>query len=279
VAGQLRQPLIELEPLAEGNPNLRSDLVVLEPLAEGYRNLRVAFVLIESLQPVEPESHMLSTPFPGFGNNISNPAIPAAADPASSGLPGLAFSVHKIPLFNTNLDEAASGNEIATSLTQYPRWKYELTYDFLEDSSGANSSLKKIMGFFLQCRGRFQTWLFKDPDDYLVTAGQCGTADGVTTQFYFCRTMGGFVEPIGQVDQANTIHVYVNGVLKTPVTDYNIVLPNKIVFVSAPVSGPITADFQFFFICRFLDDEKDYEKFADKLWNLNTCEFRSVIQQ
>jgi hypothetical protein len=293
--GELREPFIELDPLAEGNANLRSDLVtldpltegtpglrgdlvMLDPLTEGYRNLRVAFVLIESLYPVGPEPYMSTIPFPGFGNSISDPSVPAAANPFSSGLPGLAFSVHKIPGFKTNLDESASGNEVATSLMEFPKWKFELTYDYLEDKSGAASSLKKILGFFLSRHGRWDTWLFKDPDDYLVTAGSCGNADGVTTQFYFCRTMGDFVEPVGQVDTANTIHVYVGGVLQSS-SDYTVTLPNKFVFTTAPVSGEVTATCQFFFVCRFLEDEQDYEKFEDKLWSLKTCEFRSIPQQ
>ena len=60
--------------------------------------------------------------------------------------------------------------------------------------------------------------------------------------------------------------------------DYTITLPNSVVFNSAPASGTITADFQFYYACRFVDDSMDFEKFADKLWNLQSVQFKSIIQ-
>lgn len=220
---------------------------------------------------------MSDTPFPGFGNSATNPAVPAAADPFNTPLPGLTIDVKKAPRFRTNISEAASGNETRYAQAEYPRWEFELSYDFLEDRTGAESSLKTILGFFLARRGSFDSWLFKDPDDYLSTGGVCGTADGVTTEFPLCRTLGGFNEVVGQVDTANAIQIYVDDVLIDP-ADYEVVLPNSVVFDSAPAEGVVTATFQFFFACRFMEDQLDFEKFADKLWNLQQVQFRSVIQ-
>jgi uncharacterized protein (TIGR02217 family) len=273
----VRSPLINLDPLAEGTPNLRSNLVMLDPLSEGFRNLRVSLILLESLHPIQPEPHMSTEFFPGFGNNPTNPSLPAGLDPFNTSTPGLSFSVHKKPFFKTNINEAASGKEVRTALMQYPRWDIELTYEFLEDRSGADSSLKTVMGFFLQRLGSWDTFLFKDPDDYLVVGGTCGDADGVTTEFPFCRTLGGFVEQVGQVDTTNTVNVYLDGVLVDP-ADYTVTMPNLIVFNTAPAAAEVTADFQFFFVCRFLEDQQDYEKFVDKLWNLQTCSLRSIIE-
>lgn len=297
---------------------------------------------------------MSELPFPGFGNSPIDPTKPAALDPFNSALPGLSFSVHKKPMFKTNIKEAASGQEVRNALMQYPRWDFELTYEFLEDRSGADSSLKTIMGFFMQMQGAWDTFLFKDPDDYLVTNTTCGIGDGVTTQFPLLRNLGGFYELVGQVDDDNPIVVNVSttdstnipanpgpytitvtnaasfvkdlGVIKdgtTPMTrisggtpatgeyivdeltgiytfsaadntdaveisyqyslasevGYSVVKPNHIVFDSAPAQDVIiSATFQFFFACRFVDDQMDFEKFMDKLWNLQQCNFRSVIQ-
>jgi len=343
-------PLIVQEAMSEGMPTVQVPLITQDVLSEGYPNVQIALLVQESLHPVPPELPMSTIPFPGFGNSASDPAVPAGASPFNTDLPGLAFSVHKRPMFNTNIKEAPSGSEVRNALAQYPRWEFELTYEFLEDRSGADSSLKTIMGFFLARQGSFDSWLFKDPDDYLVTNGYCGTTDGVTTQFPFCRTMGEFHEKVGQVDTVNTITLYLSideagtipatpgpytitvaeaatfvedlGVTKggTPLTrvasapaasqysvnettgvytfsatdesdavvisyryeidplDYTVTLPNLVVFDSAPPTGTLTADFQFYFACRFLEDTLDFEKFYDKLWNLNECSFKSVIQ-
>jgi hypothetical protein len=66
------------------------------------------------------------------------------------------------------------------------------------------------MGFFLSRQGGFDTFLLKDTqnDDYAVVNGTLGEADGVTTQFAFKRTLGGFAEKVGQVDVGATITLY-----------------------------------------------------------------------
>lgn len=345
----LRDSLVTIDPLSEGSPDLQGSLVTLDPLTEGYRNLRITLLVIEALHPVAPEEYMSTTPFPGFGNSVSDPSIPAGADPFNTALPGLTFSVHKKPAFKTRIAEAAGGQEDRNALWEMPRWDFELTYDFLEDRSGADSSLKTIMGFFLSMQGSFDSWLFKDPDDYLVTLGTMGTTDGVTTQFEFRRPLGGFSEIVGQVDTVNTLNVYLTpdepqtipvtpgpytitvdhaadyeadvGVTKgglpltkvtgapaasqyavnettgvytfnatdqgdavvityrylVPPADYTITMPNLVVFDVAPEAGIVSWTGQFYFVCRFIEDAMDFEKFADKLWSLQTCEFRSLV--
>jgi len=282
VAGQLRAPLVTIDPLAEGSAGIRSPLVTVDPLAEGspnlvgsfvevdalaegYRNLRTALVYIESLHPVAPEPYMSTDLFPG---SLGSPA----------SLPGLAFTVKKQPKFSTVKQVATSGVSVRRAQMQYPIWEFELTYEFLEDRTGATSSLKTMMGFFLQRLGGFDTFLYKDPDDYLVTAGPQATTDGVTTQFAFKRTLGGFSEKVGQVDNVAAIHLYLDGVLVSP-SLYTVTMPNLVVFTTAPAAGKaLTADFQFYFACIFQEDQLSFEKFMDKLWQLQTVTFESVPQ-
>lgn len=60
---------------------------------------------------------------------------------------------------------------------------------------------------------------------------------------------------------------------------YTITLPNTLEFMSAPASGTIiTADFSYYFVCHFEKDQMDFEKFANQLWQLQECDFESVIQ-
>lgn len=233
-------------------------------------------------------------------------------------------------------------------MAEYPRWEFNLNYEFLEDRSGAESSLKTIMSFFLARQGSFDTWLFKDPDDYLCINSFCATSDGLTTDFPLCRTMGEFTEKVCQIDTVNTITLYLSvvqastipasgpytrtvthsatfiedlGVIKDGTTamtkvsgspaageysvaagvytfnstdhgdtiaisyryqldpaDYTITLPNLVVFDAALPAGDLSGDFQFYFACRFLEDSMDFEKFYDRLWNLQQCDFKSIIQ-
>lgn len=288
---------------------------------------------------------MADAAFPGFGNSASDPSVPAAANPASSSLPGLSFSVRKKPMFSTRVSTAVSAREVRNAMQDMPVWEFDWEYEFLEDKSGAESSLKMIMGFFLSMRGRATAFLIKDPDDYLAVSGTLGLGDGVTTQYYFRRDMGAFAEIVGQVDTDNDVSVSLDvaeahtsattvtvdhaatflldqGVTVNDVTfvkvagppgpgeysvnigtgqysfhatdtsgdavvsyrygvdpaDYTVTMPNKLVFDSAPPVGVVRASFQFFFVCRFREDDQEYEKFMNQLWSLQSCNFRSIIQ-
>ena len=327
---------------------LRTALVINEPLLEGYSTVRTNLLVLEALIPVAPEPFMSNLAFPGFGNLASDNTKPAASNP-SAALPGLSFSIHKKPEFKTRISEAASGREARLSLTDMPRWQFEIPYEFLEDSSGLKSSLKQLMGFFLAMRGSFDTFLVKDPDDYTAVSGNCGTGNGGTLQFPIRRTMGGmFDEVVGQIDTSNTVaisyglsqtagvpgagpytitvtnsaayietlSVTIAGTALTKVTgapaamqyavaagvytfnaaqasasaviryrytapggDYTVTMPNQLVFGAAVASGTtVYFDGQFYFVCRFLDDTMDFEKFMHQIWSVGAVAFRSVIQ-
>jgi hypothetical protein len=53
-------------------------------------------------------------------------------------------------------------------------------------------------------------------------------------------------------------------------------MPNRIVFGSAPAAGVVSASFEFYFRCIFKEDMADFEKFADKFWELQTIEFETL---
>lgn len=199
--------------------------------------------------------------------------------PALPSLPGLAWSRHKKPTFNTRIASHVSGREVRVPLMSYPLYEFEATYDGLTSSATlfaglGTSSLQNLMGFFLQLQGQFGTFLYTDPDDNTVTGQAIGTGDGTTTSFQMVRTLGGFVEPVGWVTAIS--NVYLNG---TPQSGgaYSLSAPNTLVFVSAPGAGvAITADFSYAFNCRFLDDNMDFEEFMATLWKLDSMKFRSI---
>lgn len=336
------------EALTEWNNTVRWNWAYDEALTEWNNHLRLNWVLMESLVPVPVEPFMIENVFPGFGNSITDPTKPAAADPFHTPLPGLTIEVSKTPLFKTKISESVSGREIRNAMADQPRWEIKLSYEFLEDRSGAESSLKTIVGFFLAMRGSFDSFRFKDPDDYLVQNVHIGTGDGGTTEFPLVRSMGGFSEIIGQVDDANTVvisrditetsnvpaptgpytitvansgsfvqdkgvtiggnpltrvegapgnnqysvaaGVYTFNVAQAEASasitysyaissgDYEIVMPNRLVFDTAPGEGvEIYGSYQFYYVCRFLEDQLEFEKFYDKLWNLQECSFKSLI--
>jgi hypothetical protein len=186
----LRSMLVVIESAYDGNPRLRSEFLDVETAYGASPNLRSRLIIIEALQEIlEP-----------FMSNVFFPAMQ-----------GLAFDVSKKPVFSTKIAEHTSGGETATSYFQYPKWEFKLTYDYLPDlpKSVGDTDLHNLMGFFLARQGRWDTFLFQDPDGYSVTDGFQATMDGVTAQIKLVRGIGGYYETIGQLDQSIvTLAVY-----------------------------------------------------------------------
>lgn len=81
----------------------------------------------------------------------------------------------------------------------------------------------------------------------------------------------------GSLSIVRTALAYVGGVAQTK-SAFNVIGSNTLRFSAAPTLGSaVTADFAFFYVCRFLDDELDPTNFADKLWELGKCDFISVL--
>ncbi len=197
--------------------------------------------------------------------------------PSFPVLSGQSWSVHKRPTFSTRIASHASGREVRSPLYAGTLYEFELTFDGL--SSGAayvgltDHSLQSLMGFYLQCQGQYGTFLYTDPTDNAVTDQVVGIGDGTTQAFSFQRTLGGFAEPVSWV--VSVTHIYLNSVAQT--SGWSLVQPNTLTFTTAPGVGvAITADFSYAFVCRFIDDQEDFENFMNGLWKVDALKFRSV---
>jgi uncharacterized protein (TIGR02217 family) len=197
-------------------------------------------------------------------------------------LPGLAWSVTKTPTFQTRIQRAASGRELRALDYPYPLWQFALVYDFLRDDPAAGyDELRTLVGFFMLCQGAFGTFLFQDPSDCQVTGQQIGIGNASTTVFQLQRTMGttlsggGFFEPIAAPNVVSAI--YLNGIIQNP-SAYRIDPDSGMVsFNIAPGGGlVVSADFTYYFRCRFIDDKYDFENFMYRLWQLKKLTFISV---
>lgn len=197
--------------------------------------------------------------------------------PSFPVLAGQGWSVHKRPTFSTRVASHVSGREVRSPLYAYTLYEFELTFDGLASGSSypgiGNASLQSLMGLYLQCEGQYGTFLYADPTDNAVTNQGIGTGDGATASFMLQRALGGFLEPVSWV--LSVANVYLNGLTQT--SGWSLVQPNMLQFTLAPASGTvITADFSYAFVCRFLDDQEDFENFMSGLWKVNSLKFRSV---
>lgn len=197
-------------------------------------------------------------------------------------LPGLAWSVTKAPIFQTRIQRAVSGRELRALDYPFPLWQFTLTFAFLrDDPTSGFDELRSLLGFFLSCQGAYGTFLFQDPSDYQVTGQYLGTGNSNTAVFQLQRTLGtalpggGFTEPILAPEFVSA--VYFNGITQNP-SNYGVDPDTGLLtFAIAPATSlVITADFSYWFRCRFVDDSYGFENFMYRLWQLKKLTFISV---
>ena len=210
--------------------------------------------------------------------------------PGQDLLKGLKYSSKWDSRFYVQSATTAAGADEDILIAQYPLHDFELDYQFLRDGPKWGGVLpglefRTMKGFFLAMSGSAGRFLFRNPDDHQVWQNQIGIGDGATTTFTITRTFGanGFfaTEPVGQVDTAAGVNVYLGG-SATPVkpTLYAISTANPcantITFTTAPTSGQaIAIDMRYFYYCKLAANSNSFDKFMDRIWaatiKLHSC--------
>lgn len=200
----VRVNLTYMQSSIDGYPTVRTNLLLQQSGLDGYPSVRSNFLVVQSIFPVEDEPVIPTQTLPGFGNGTA-PML------------GLAFSVHKKPMFNTRVSESVSFNSVRSMLADYPRWDFTLTFDYLEDKTGIESALKRLQGSFLLAGSKAKPFYFEDPDDYTATMAEIGITDSVTLQWDVMHQIGGFSEPVGAVNLSETFSLYFGVTETSPV--------------------------------------------------------------
>jgi uncharacterized protein (TIGR02217 family) len=202
-----------------------------------------------------------------------NPPAPGAY-PVFPTLPTLGWSVKLSPIFSTGTALHVSGREVRTANYLAPRWLIALDYDLLRMVS-ANTELQEIIGFFAECQGENAPFYFEPVTISPVTGQAIGTGDGVTTTFPFTVSIGDFT--LSPASVATPPNVYLDGALQSSGFTVNAAAPAGVTFATAPGAGVVvSADFHWFFLCRFDDDSEDVEEFMAKLYALQSLRLRTV---
>lgn len=194
-----------------------------------------------------------------------------------NNLAGITFNRTKRPVFSSRVLTARSGKEQRVANWPFPKWQFELEYEFLRENT--NTEFQTLVGFFLSCFGQQLPFLYQDPFDNTVAAQVIGVGDGSTQNFRLVRAFGGFVD---QIYNASITNVYVGGVLQSGSAwsaaasgSYG----NDTVHLnSAPGSNvTVSADFTFNFVCRFLNDQYDFTQLWTAFWEQKKLDFTTVF--
>jgi hypothetical protein len=214
-------------------------------------------------------------------------------------IPGLGFSCVKSPEFSSIVQTGPALHTVRVAQAQNPIWHWQLLYQWMWNDPSRlvppvkYTDLQTMMGFFLARQGRFDDFLFCDPDDnYSGPAMTPGTpptpnldcelavvTDGAGNYYSpIQRNFAGmFQEDVTDLNAGVApLVVYANGVLVSS-TSYTVAGPGLAVpggsysglyiewGTEAP-AAPVTAQFGFYFRAVFETDKLDFEKFMSFLW-------------
>lgn len=198
--------------------------------------------------------------------------------PLFPNLAGQGWSVHKRPTFATRVAGHVSGREVRSPLFAQTLYEFELTFDGLSASKDPAlaglgvGSLQALTGFYLACQGRLTPFLYVDPSEGPFLDQAIGLGNGVTTNFVLGRNIADYLEPapwVLAVTEATVAGVAQPG--------WALVSPNILAFSIPPAAGArIGASFSTAYLCRFLDDQQDFENISKDLWRVRSLRFRSV---
>ena len=170
--------------------------------------------------------------------------------------------------FNVSMEETIHHRTLVTPFEsgkeqRRAKWAKPIrTFDLIYNGR-THTRMQELWTFYKDRQGAYDTFYFENTNDSPISLSgdeAIGTGDGVTASFSLSR----FPVKSGDCD------IEVDGVSKTEVTDYAVNYTTGVAtFVSAPSSGDsiVAKEYNFYYICRFAEDNMSRELFSYRLYN------------
>lgn len=189
-------------------------------------------------------------------------------------------------VMDTTVGTTKSLREMRVAQQTYPLWDIELVFEELLDQTqnstpyspfAGQTEYEQLVQQWLMSYGQTGVFAFEAPWDNSRTDQAIGVGDGVSTDFTVFRTWAtGAIATSAPVGVINTVtNVKLNGSTVSSSAYYT--TRSVLTFFTAPPAGAvITMTFSFYYLCRFVADEQDFEEFAKNRWTVPSLKFRAV---
>lgn len=194
-----------------------------------------------------------------------------------NSLAGITFEGTKTPVFSSVVKTSRNGKEQRRANWPFPKWEFKLKYEFIREA--VNSEFQTLVGFVMSQLGQANTFYYHDQYDDTATGQAIGVGDNNTKAFRLVRTLGSFVDLIYYAPTISA--VYIDGVQQTSgwsATASGAYGNDTITFETAPQTGQVvTADFTFYYVCRFKTDSFNFDQIWYRFWKLDELNFTTVF--
>ena len=154
----------------------------------------------------------------------------------------------------TDVVTLASGREERNSRWARSRRRFNAGYGVK-----SASDLRTVIAFFEERRGRFHSFLFRDPLDHEAVDEALGEGDGVRTEFQLVKTYGGAFDPYVR-EIAHPVEASVVVKVDGEAAEFTPGEGGQVTLEEAPGTGAaVTASFSFDIEMRFESDRLEIE--------------------
>lgn len=226
---------------------------------------------------------------------------PTMAQGRRISIGGMGWNVKETATWNNNRQQSVNGRVVVTQYWTNALWSWEFVYGmdsgFLSDNPASINTtimpsnvpytdLDILKGFYIAMQGGAQPFAYQPYDSAVVT--QALSAPDSNLNVELVHQVGGYpaggvmvqVNESVQVIDPSTLIVYANG---SPTTAFTLMPADTVspyqglvLQFSGSPSLPLTATFNYYYLCRFSEDTQEYDNFAAMLWACSSVKIEQV---
>lgn len=181
-------------------------------------------------------------------------------------------------MMHTIMQESVAGVQTPLAQWTYPRYRWEIGWEFLRQAS-SYAEMQSVISFFASMYGQQGVFQYLDPTDNLTGNQILGIAASSTSAFQLLRTRGSFVEPVFCCSTVTAITV---GGSSVSTAAYTISNKGIIQFSTIAAGSTVMWAGTFNWFSRFDNDQYDFQQFTfstdrqGPLWSVAKMSWVSV---
>lgn len=190
---------------------------------------------------------------------------------------GLTWPVKKTLRYSTTVKSPPAGKgQTRWANAIYPIWQLDFEFAYLKGGEQvAESGLQQLFGFYMQSLGRWDDWLYEDPNDHTIPAlhpRSFGLGDGVTTAFQLTRSIGAGTDIVQNVNPLKPpiirLDYSLHRDLEAVGVNYTLSPTGIVQWTGPPAPGMVmTWTGSYFYRFHFLDDTLSLDNLMHELWD------------